>query len=302
MARLVEIAARIANVEELLGIVSAMRSLAGVRMRQALEVLGGIRRYSEVVGAAISRAMAFVPEDERPDRQGGRGRTRAARRVLLVFGSEHGFAGGFNDRLLDHADRTMGERGGRLVLVGSRGAVVAEGRAPAEAREPLWATPMATTPQTVPEVAQHIAAELYRRMGRGEVEEADVLYCRSDPGGTLRIVEERLLPPDLSRFPAAADALPPLHHLPAGVLLERLAGEYVIAELTRVVMESLASENAARLAAMEAARENVGKKLDELREEERRIRQDEVTIELLDVVTGAEALRPDVEPITRPSG
>jgi F-type H+-transporting ATPase subunit gamma len=285
MARLVEIAARIANVEELLGIVGAMRSLAGVRMRQALEVLGGIRRYSEVVGAAISRAMAFVPEHERPGRQ----RVRATRRALLVFGSEHGFAGAFNDRLLDHAARRMQERDGRLILIGSRGAMVAEERDLKWA----WSTVMATTPATVPEVAQRIAAELYRRMGRGEVEEADVLYCKSDAGGMLRIVEEHLLPPDLSRFPAASDALPPLHHLPPGVLLERLAGEYVIAELTRVVMESLASENAARLAAMEAARENVGKKLDELREEERRIRQDEVTIELLDVVTGAEALRVD---------
>jgi F-type H+-transporting ATPase subunit gamma len=77
------------------------------------------------------------------------------------------------------------------------------------------------------------------------------------------------------------------------VLLEQLTAEYVFALLTAFAIESLASENAARFSTMEAAHENIGRKLNELREVARRMRQSEIIIELLDVVTGAEALGDD---------
>ena len=59
--------------------------------------------------------------------------------------------------------------------------------------------------------------------------------------------------------------------------------------LTEKLVEAVSSENAARFAAMESAHGNVGKKLEQLREEANRVRQDEITMELLDLVTGAEA-------------
>jgi F-type H+-transporting ATPase subunit gamma len=74
------------------------------------------------------------------------------------------------------------------------------------------------------------------------------------------------------------------------VLLQRLASEYLFAELTRAVMESLASENGARLRVMEAADRNTGDKLEGLRRSENALRQEAITSELLDVVTGSEAI------------
>jgi F-type H+-transporting ATPase subunit gamma len=74
------------------------------------------------------------------------------------------------------------------------------------------------------------------------------------------------------------------------VLLQRLASEYLFAELTRAVMESLASENGARLRVMEAADHNTGDKLEGLRRSENALRQEAITSELLDVVTGSEAI------------
>jgi F-type H+-transporting ATPase subunit gamma len=65
--------------------------------------------------------------------------------------------------------------------------------------------------------------------------------------------------------------------------------EYACALLTEAVVESILSENAARFAAMESAHDNVSKKLDKLRNAEREARQTEITMELLDLVTGAEA-------------
>ena len=60
--------------------------------------------------------------------------------------------------------------------------------------------------------------------------------------------------------------------------------------LTEAAVESIVAENAARFAAMESARENVSKKLESLRMEAHRQRQEEITTELLDLVTGAEAM------------
>ncbi|QGM95716.1 F0F1 ATP synthase subunit gamma (plasmid) [Methylocystis rosea] len=66
--------------------------------------------------------------------------------------------------------------------------------------------------------------------------------------------------------------------------------EYVFALLTEAAVESIASENAARFAAMESAYDNVSKKLEELRQEANQARQSEITTELIDLITGAEAL------------
>ena len=68
--------------------------------------------------------------------------------------------------------------------------------------------------------------------------------------------------------------------------------EYVFALLTEAAIESIASENAARFAAMESAHEGVTAKLEQLHQSARQARQSEITAELLDLVTGAEALTP----------
>jgi F-type H+-transporting ATPase subunit gamma len=74
-------------------------------------------------------------------------------------------------------------------------------------------------------------------------------------------------------------------------LHEMLMAEYVFALLSEAAVESMASENAARFAAMGSAHDNVSKKLDQLRQAEREARQNEITTELLDLITGANAQR-----------
>ena len=69
-----------------------------------------------------------------------------------------------------------------------------------------------------------------------------------------------------------------------------MTAEYMLAQLTEAATEALAAENAARFAAMESARENVGRRLRTLRLDASRSRQEEVTTELLELVTGEQAL------------
>ncbi len=82
----------------------------------------------------------------------------------------------------------------------------------------------------------------------------------------------------------------PAHYLSVELLLAGLGREYLFTGVAHTLMESLASKNAARLRAMLAADQNIGERLDGLRQSERVRRQDEITTELLDIVTGAEAI------------
>ena len=279
MIRLAEIETHIAGISELLDIVGAMRSLASMRVQEAHHALPGIRRYAETMVAAIGSALLLVPE---PSLAGGAAR---GRRAFILCTAEHGFIGGFNARVLDAAERML-DFDDTLFVLGTRGAALARERRWRAA----WARPMATRPGGVPETVRPLTAELYRLIARGQVARVDVMFVRHRQGGAATIERRRLLPLDLASFALERPRLPPFHNLAPDVLLEMLVADYIFALLTEAAVESLAAENAARFAAMAAAYDNVSKKLEELRQDARQARQDEITTELLDLMTGAEAI------------
>ena len=278
MTRLADIEAHIGSMGELLDIVGAMRSLASMRIQEAQRSLPGIRRYAETMAAAIGAALLLVP--------GGAPGARSApgRRALILCTAEHGFVGVFNERILAAAEAVL-DPNDALFVLGSRGAALAQ----EHGRSVLWAYPMATRPEGVPETIRRLTAELYRAVANGDVTRVEVIFARHRQGSPLEIEQRLLFPVDRAAFVLTRPQLPPLHNLPAVMLLEKLIADYVFALLTGAAVESLASENAARFAAMESAHDNVSKKLDQLRQDARQVRQGEITTELLDLVTGAEA-------------
>lgn len=283
MERLDRIHARIVSIEELYEIVTAMRSIAATRVQQAQGALGGIRKYVGTVADAIAECTALLAEQGVVVQTGEI--ERGGRRVV-VFCSEHGFAGAFNERLLDAAGALLADDAGSLLMVGGRGSLAAEERSMSLAA----ALPMATHVDGVLETARRAAAELYAGIEAGEVRQIDVVYAPYEPGRAFRTETLSLLPLDLGPFAARPPSVPPICNLAPQELADKLVGEFVLAELTRTAMESLASENNARLRAMETARRNIEDRLEELRLQERRLRQEQITSETLDVVTGAEAL------------
>jgi F-type H+-transporting ATPase subunit gamma len=275
--RLVEIEAHMGSMVELREIVSAMRSLASMRAEEAQRMLPGIRSYAETMAAGISAALLLVPEP-RPIGSAARGP-----RALVVCTAEHGFVGGFNERVLDAAKRSLGADD-PLFILGSRGAAAARERGWPTA----WVHPMATRSESAPETIRRLTADLYRGIAAGDFTRVEVTFARHRQRGTT--IEQRpLFPVDSASLAVARPRQPPLHNLPPDALLERLIADYVFALLTEAAVESLASENAARFAAMQSAYDNVSKQLEQLRQDARQARQAEITTELLDVVAGAEA-------------
>lgn len=273
MARLAELETRLASIGELDDVIGAMRALAAVRMRQASEALRAARVHAEAVRLALDAARQLVPEASAAP--------VPSRPLVVVFCTEHGFAGAYNERLLDRA--SDGERA-PLVIVGSRGASLASERG----LDVVATLAAASHPSGVLDVARRTATTVYEQLGRAGLGRAEMIYGRGIAMGMPAIEQVQLLPVERAR--AAALAFPPLHQLEPRLLIEQLVAELVLAELARVAMESLAAESSARMQAMSAARENIERKLGELRQAEHRARQDQVTTELLDLVTGAEAL------------
>ncbi|MEZ5833670.1 MAG: FoF1 ATP synthase subunit gamma [Dongiaceae bacterium] len=280
MTRLAEIQAHLRSMGELRDIIGAMRSLAGMRMQEAARALPGIRRYTDSIASGIADAMMLTSQ---PQIDSGSGP-----RALVLFTAEHGFVGGYNERLIEAALASILPTD-LLFVLGSRGMVtMAE-----QAHEVAWAHPLATRTAAAADVAQTLSRELYARIARGRIARVDVIYARYVQGSRAAIEQRRVLPLDPSLVKGAKRSQPPLHNLPPEDLQEKLIAEHVFANLTAAVVESIASENAARLAAMESAHENISKRLDTLHRDAGLARQSEITTEILELVTAAKAIESD---------
>jgi F-type H+-transporting ATPase subunit gamma len=272
MEHLPRIKARMSSLHELRDLMGAMRVLAASHVQEAQGALGGIRQYVEIIEDAIAEGASLLPP-------GGGAAPYPAEDVLVAVCSEHGFVGAFNEQLLDRAAAEL-KPGQRLVVVGRRGGGLADERGMAAA----WCEAMATHIGGIPGVARRVARRL------GGALRTEVVYSKYRRGGQFDIEHRRILPLDPALLVRAKGNSQPLHHLPAAVLLRRLASEYLLAEITRSLMESFASENGARLRIMEAADRTIDEKLERLGRRAQALRQEAITTELLDLVTGVEAI------------
>lgn len=283
MSTLHDIQRQIVSMDELGDVIGAMRALAGMRLQEAEQALPGIRRYAQAMGSAVHAAAQLGADGVGTDHL-ARG-AGAGRRALILCAAEHGFVGGFNERLLDAVRPQLGV-GDELYVLGSRGASLALERG----WHIGWTHPMATRLAGVPETVDRLSERLLTDIGSGRILRVDAWFASVRPGQGVGVRRRALLPLDISTLTSAGAPAAPLHNLPAPALLEGLVAEYVFALLTESAVESLASENAARFAAMDAARDNVTHKLEQLRQGAQQLRQSEITEELLDLMIGTQAL------------
>ena len=276
--RLAELTARLASTHQLGSVIAAMRAIAASRSQQARRELQAIRLYADTIGQAIGQVLgtlpagqAIAPPTARPNGM-----------LVVALCAEQGFAGSFNERVLDVALPLADEGDGHLFVIGDRGLMVAGNRG----RRPDWSVPMAAHTDEVSALADRIADAIDAALAsRGP---GRVLLVHGSPGeGEEQGIERRwLLPFDFGRFPAQlANGQVPLMNLPSADLLERLAVEYVHADLCEALMLSYAAENQARMQAMIAAHGNLQRTEAALTREFQRVRQEDITDEILELST-----------------
>ncbi len=277
---------------DLHAVVRTMKALAassiGDYERSVVALADYDRTVSLGLGACFRQARAS------PGAAPEQARTGASDPIgAIVFGSDQGLVGPFNDVIADHAMASLGGMVGRpqVWAVGER----VQARLKDAGMDVLgvYAVP-ASVDAIAPLVAQ-MQIDSEARRATGGMTQVHVFHNRPLAASLYEPVGQRLLPLDaawqqsLAAVPWPGKVLPEvLDH--GATTLRALIREYLFISLFRACAESLASENASRLAAMERADRNIKDLLDDLHGSFRRQRQGSIDEELFDVTAGYEAL------------
>jgi F-type H+-transporting ATPase subunit gamma len=285
------LARKISSAGDLQSVVRTMKALAAASIGQydkSVRALGDYYRTVELGLSACfreSRPAAPVLNRQAPADAGAIG--------AVVFGSDQGLVGQFNDVVADYAVKTLAALPGKpeVWAVGERVCARLAG-----AGVPLmgvFAVPDSV--QSITPLVGQIQIESEARRAKGQYARLYLFHNRPGSGALYEPVGQRLLPLDapwqrgLAQVPWPTKLLPEV--LGGDTLaLRALIREYLFISLFRACAESLASENASRLAAMERADKNIDELLETLHGTFHRLRQAGIDEELFDVISGFEAL------------
>lgn len=277
--RLADIDARISGIRQVGAVVDAMRGISAARAQQARAALTAVDSYTAMITGAIGRVLATRSP---ADNDLGKDRSKQA---LIVFCAEQGFAGAFSERVLDAITDDLAAS--VVLLVGTYGAATARERTIVAA----WQGAMPSQPSGVPGLADHLVEVLYARISKGEIGQIDAAFARWQPGLGTHVARRRLLPVDPAVFPKPSATAPVLTNLAPEALLRELMAEYLHAQICDVALHAFAAEHTARLEAMSAARRQIDRRLTALQSAQRRVRQEEITAEIIELAAGETASR-----------
>ncbi|MEO6281515.1 F0F1 ATP synthase subunit gamma [Roseateles sp.] len=285
---------KIAGAGDLHAVVRTMKALAASSIGDYERSVLALADYDRTVSLGLSECFRQARADPEAAPPIAAGPSHAV--GAIVFGSDQGLVGPFNDVIAEHAVRTLAARSGAAQVwpVGER--VQAHLKDAGLEVLGTYAVPGSVEAIT-PLVAQiQIDSEARRaRGGAGQIREVLVFHNRPLAASLYEPVDQRLLPLDaawqhsLAALPWPGKMLPEVMEHGA-TTLRTLIREYLFISLFRACAESLASENASRLAAMERADRNIKDLLENLHGRIHRQRQSAIDEELFDVTSGYEAL------------
>jgi F-type H+-transporting ATPase subunit gamma len=298
---------KIGSAGDLQSVVRTMKTMAASSIGQYESAVRSLEDYYRTVQlglAACLRPVAPSAADDKADLADAANTTDTAepapprtnqtgRIGAVVFGSDQGLVGQFNDAMCDFVIATLQTKPGQKTVwaVGERiAARLAETDLPAGQSFVLPSAIGAITP-----LVGEILTTLETLREQGTLAEVYLFYHRPHPGSIYTPVCQRLLPLDHVWRRELTAIRWPTKNLPEvmpnrNATLRALVREYLFVSLFRACAESLASENASRLSAMQRAEKNIDELLDDLNRNYHRLRQSSIDEELFDVVAGFEAL------------
>ena len=282
---------KIGGAVDLQSVVRTMKAVAASSIGQYEQSVRALGDYYRSVELGLS--ICFRKSAPTALMKEGKGRTDDGSVGAVVFGSDQGLVGQFNDVVADYAVKTLEALTGKpeVWAVGER----VHARL-ADAGLPLMG--LFTVPNSVKSITPligQIIVESETRLSQGEVTELHLFYNRPTSGAVYVPVSQRLLPLDENWRRKLVELPWPTGNLPevmggGTATLRALIREYLFVSLFRACAESLASENASRLAAMQRADKNIDEPLEDLNRTFHRLRQSGIDEELFDVISGFEAL------------
>jgi F-type H+-transporting ATPase subunit gamma len=286
---------RIKSTEDLQSVVRTMKALAAVKIRQFEKAVEALEDYHKTVEMGFQVALRDRKEVVVGARSGPKDQVGA-----FVFGSDQGMCGPLNDQIVSHALGEMNKfselkkENRFIVAVGQR--VSARMQEAGQHVEEYISLPGSVT-GIMPKVHQ-LLSKIDSWQRERNLEQVFLYYSRQMSGARYEPHTDHLLPVDKQWLARIRERKWPGKALPMFTmdwdpLFSALIRQYLVVSLFRAFAESLASENASRLASMQGAERNIQEQLAFLRMRYHQQRQMSITEELLDIVSGFEALNTD---------
>jgi len=279
------------SAEDLLSVVKTMKVLAAVSIQQYEKAVESLDEYNRSVEFGLQAVLKHRPGEIQTVKP-----VLKERLGVIVFGSDQGMVGQFNEVIAHYAAEEINTFKARqenhtVVAVGLRAMSCLEdaGR-PVEDCLSLPGSITAIAP-----VVQDIVLKMEAWRFEQQVDQIVIFYNRT-VGASYKPYRLQLLPVDYKWFQGLKSRPWPSHSLPFFTmdwnrLFSSLIRQHLFVSVFQAFAESMCSENASRLASMQAAERNIEERLDELNFQFHQERHTSITEELLDIVAGFEALK-----------
>jgi F-type H+-transporting ATPase subunit gamma len=291
VANLRDIKRRIGSVQSTQKITSAMKMVSAAKLRRAQDAIEKARPYAARMRSTLEEVSKGTLEETHPLLEIHDSRSRLE---AVVVTSDRGLAGAFNSNVLKATDALLADREGGfdevgLTLLGKKASDYFRRR---RAKQITYEEAIAGDVSY--EQAADIARELARRYEAGELDEVLVVFSEFVSTMTQTPVVNQLLPfqpPEAEESATEGDEALPYEIEPdAETLLAALVPKAIEIAVFRALLENQAGEHAARMTAMESATKNTEELIEALTLQYNRARQAAITSELVEIVTGAQAL------------
>jgi F-type H+-transporting ATPase subunit gamma len=295
MANLLDIRRRIKSVKNTQQITKAMKMVSAAKLKRAQERAVSARPFALKMSEVLTDLASRAGEDFHHPLMDARGDNRY---LLVLVTADKGLAGAFNANLIkaaqafinEHADKTV-----QLLAVGRKGRDFFRRRGVEIVGEYVGLTGKGRIEHAE---ALEVARDVMRRFAEDEgIDKVFVIFNEFRSVISQRVVVEQILPVSRAEGDtAAADASQPqtfveyVYEQPPAEIFSRLLPRLIETQIYRALLESVASEQGARMTAMDAASKNAGELIQTLTLNMNRIRQASITREIIEIVSGAAAL------------
>jgi F-type H+-transporting ATPase subunit gamma len=282
---------RIGSVKSTRQITKAMKMVSAAKLRRAQDAILKTRPYAQLLEQTLCRVAIRAAADEGASHPLLQPREPKSAEVVVIT-SDRGLAGGFNSNIARRVQRFLTENGDtlqriELATIGRKGKDFFRARK-IETRKDFTGVLV----DLRYEKAEAIAAEHTQRYLAGEVDAVFLAYNEFKSAISQKPVVVQLLPIETTTAPAPQASGIDFKYEPSREkLLEALVPRHVAMQVWRALLESAASEHGARMSAMESATKNAEDMIGMLTLQYNRARQAYVTKELMEIVSGAEALK-----------
>ncbi len=294
MASLKALKIRIASVKSTQKITKAMKMVAAAKLRRAQQAAEAGRPYSvrlAAVMASLASKVSVGPES--PKLLAGTGKDDI--HLLVVATSERGLAGAFNANIVKLARKTADEliaqgKQVRFYLIGKKGRAVISRLYPGKIVHQVDQTHIKNVRFSD---AHEVSEDLIQRYYAGEFDVAHLFFARFQSALVQEPTELQIIPVPLTADSGAAPqgaAASPEYEPDEEEILADLLPRNVAIQLFRAMLENAASEQGSRMTAMDNATRNAGDMINKLTIQYNRTRQAAITTELVEIISGAEAL------------